>query len=284
MSSDDASPVSLRRRLGAVVLRVLRSVLLAFLLVILAMTFLERWLVYPSPPLSAGNWSPSHLEYEEAEFQATDGVKLHGWFFEHPQPERVAIYLHGNGEDVSLAANLMPLVVRKLKASVLVFDYRGYGRSHGKPYEQGVIMDGLAASAWLAERTGRPVEEHVLIGRSLGGGVAVAMAERQGAGCLVLQNTFTRLTDVAAHLYPWAPVSLCMRNRYPSIDRIRGYDGPVYSVHGTSDNLAPFKQGKELYLAAPTTNKRFVALEGFSHNDSLPKSHWDELARFLDEL
>ncbi len=120
------------------------------------------------------------------------------------------------------------------------------------------------------------------MGRSIGGGVAVAMAERQGAGCLVLQNTFARLTDPAAQQFPWLPVRWLMKNRYPSIDRIQNYDGPVFSCHGTEDGLVPIDQGKSLFDAAPTKQKEFYTLDGLGHNDMLPEGYWDALAKFLD--
>lgn len=274
-------------RAGAVAKRMLgllRRVAIVYLLVVLTMTFIERWLVYPAPSANEGDWSPAHLEYEEVEFAAADGTRLHGWYFDRPGASRVAIYFHGNGEHVAYAADLMPVVARRLDASVLLFDYRGYGKSAGKPHESGVIADGLAASDWLTERTGVAPSDHLLIGRSIGGAVAVAVAEQRGAGCVVVQSTFARMTDVAARLFPWLPVRMLMRNRYPSIDRIQQYEGPVFASHGTHDELAPIEQGRALFEAAPTSAKRFVEVEGMGHNDPLPREYWTELRAFLDAL
>ena len=145
---------------------------------------------------------------------------MHGWFLDHPEPLDAVLYCHGNGEDISFNLDLARLLRDELDAAVLLFDYRGYGKSEGKPHEAGVVADGLAAQRWLAERTGRSPRRTVLIGRSLGGGVATAVAAQQGAQALVLQSTFTRMTDAAASHYPWLPVHWLMRNRYDSLARL----------------------------------------------------------------
>lgn len=263
--------------------RVLRLFLLAYLLVILLFTFLERSLVYPVPSLDRSDWQPEGLEFEEVHFASTDGTKLHGWYFDHPLPERAILYCHGNGEQVADNGELMDLLREQLDASVFVFDYRGYGHSQGKPDEQGLIQDGIAAQNWLAEKTARKPEEIVIVGRSIGGGVAVALAAELGTEALVLQSTFTRLTDAAATLFPWLPVRLAMKNRFDSMERIKRYNGPLLSSHGTTDLVVPFEQGRQLYEAAPGQPKEFFQIDRSGHNDMQPKSYYPALKRFLEQ-
>lgn len=248
------------------------------------MTFLERWLVYPAPPPDDGDWRPEHIASEDVTFTSADGTRLHGWFFERPGASRAVLYCHGNGEHVAYNADLMDLIRRKLDASVFIFDYRGYGRSEGVPHEKGIIADGLAAAGWLAERTGARPDDLILMGRSLGGAVCVAIAERQGARCLVLQSTFTRLTDVAAHHFPILPVRLVMRNRYDSLKRIAGYDGPVFASHSVDDEIVPFKLGRRLFETAPTSEKEFVSMQVGGHNYPQPREYWAELEAFLERV
>lgn len=265
-------------------MKIARRVAIAYLSVCLLMTFLERWLVYPAPPTDEYDWSPDHLQFEDVYFTAEDQVRLHGWFFEHPDPKYTVLYMHGNGEHVAHAGELMPAIVDRLQASVLVYDYRGYGHSQGKPHENGLIKDAVAASQWLTQRTGTPSEKQVLIGRSIGGAVAVALAQRQGAGCLVLQSTFARLTDIAAEMFPWLPVRWLMVNQYPSVDRIRDYPGPVFASHGDADQVAPLQQGRRLYQAAPTDDKQLLVVEAMGHNEVMTSDYWDQLRAFLDSL
>src|SRR5208283_3409033 len=115
--------------------------------------------------------------------------------------------------------------------SVLVFDYRGYGKSEGKPDEPGVLADARAARTWLAQKSGVAENRVVLMGESLGGAVAVDLAA-DGARALILENTFSSMADVAAFHYPWAPVRLLMRTQFNSAAKIRSYRGPVFQSHG----------------------------------------------------
>ncbi len=264
--------------------RILRAVLVTYLLVVLAMMFIEDWLVYPAPSRDDGDWQAANLEHEDVWFTSADGTKLHGWFVPKPGAKRAIVYFHGNGEHVAYNGDLAAHLRDALDASVFVFDYRGYGKSAGRPSEEGCVADGLAAQRWLAERMGIAPSDVVLMGRSLGGGVAVAAAAEQGARALVLESTFSRMTDVAAHHYPVLPVRLVMRNRYDSIARIERYVGPVFQSHGSLDGIIPFQLGRRLFDAAPTSEKQFVELTDWGHNDPQPGSYYRQLRAFLDRV
>lgn len=246
------------------------------------MTFIETWLVYPVPPLSRSNWNPTDLGHEDVWIESADGTRLHGWLVEHDESKHTVLYFHGNGEQVADAAQRISLLRDELQASVLVFDYRGYGKSEGKPHEAGVVADGIAAQTWLANRTGMQPDEVVLIGRSIGGGVAVASAAELGAKALVLQSTFATMVDTAAMHYPWLPVRTLMRNRYNSLERIASYKGPVLQSHGTDDQVVLLEQGRELFEAVPSADKRFITHEGGMHNTPQPPGYYEELREFLN--
>ncbi len=227
---------------------VLRPLLVACLLLML----LERFLVFR--PIRAGDWQPSWFSYEEARFQAADGTWLYGWFLEHPQPRAVVLYAYGSRGNLSLQARKADTLRNELAVSVLLFDYRGYGKSEGTPDEAGVLMDARAARAWLARRTGLAERDVVLMGRSLGGAVAVDLAQ-DGARGLILENTFSSLPDVAAARYPWLPVRWCMRTRLDSLSKIGRYTGPLLQSHYTGDPVVPFEFGRRLFEAAPDRGK-----------------------------
>jgi uncharacterized protein len=264
--------------------RIAKPVILAYLLILLALMLFENRLVYPVPPVSWGNWNPTGLEHEDVWFESADGTKLHGWFVPHANPVRAILYCHGNGEHVAMNADLAAHLRDRLQASVFLFDYRGYGRSDGSPHEAGCVADGSAAQRWLAERMGIGPGEVVLMGRSLGGGVAVALAAKNGAKALVLENTFPRMTDAAASHYPWLPVRWVMDNRYDSLSLIRRYTGPVLQSHGGSDKVVPVNLGRQLYEAASCKTKRWIELPNMGHNDAWPKSYYDDLAEFLSKV
>jgi uncharacterized protein len=262
----------------------LRAVAVIYLLVLLLLLLLENTLLYPAPKYPVGDWEAASILHEDVHFASLDGTRLHGWYLEHQEPRAVVLYLHGNGDCVAYLGPYLAALRDKLRLSIFVFDYRGYGRSEGTPFEKGILEDGDAAQRWLAQRAGCRVNDIVLMGRSLGGAVAIDLAGRNGARGLVIQNSFTSLPDVAALHYPWAPVRWLMRNRYDSLSKIAGYEGPLLASHGTADSLVPATLGRRLFDAAITDNKRFVPIEGGDHNSPEPREYHVHFDRWLEEL
>ncbi len=244
---------------------------------------LERAMVYPRAPYPIGDWTPEEISPEDAYFQAADGTQLHGWYLEHPDAVGTALYCHGNSGNVAIHSEILRQFRDLHRLNILVFDYRGYGRSEGSPNEAGLLQDARAARAWLAQRTAVPESEIILIGRSLGGGVAVQLAAADGCRGLVVERSFTSLPDVAAHVSPWMMARLVMRNQFRSREAIPNYHGPLLVLHGTEDDLIPYTQGVELFEAA-NEPKRFVTMEGIGHNDTLPVEYHEALDEFLASL
>ncbi|MEO1496779.1 MAG: alpha/beta hydrolase [Planctomycetota bacterium] len=275
-----------------ILIRVLRYAAALYLAAVLMMSFLERRLVYPAPPVERGDWSASEADSPTAPrdvwIASEDGVEVHGWFYDAPEADRVVLYCHGNGDHVADSDALMRTIRRELKAAVLVFDYRGYGKTRGPdderpvPTERAVLADGAAAQFWLAERTGRRADELVIIGRSLGGGVATALAAEHGAAALLLQDTFTRLTDAAAYHHPWLPVRWIMTNRYDSLARIVRYQGPLIVSHAEHDRVVPFSHAKRLFDACPSRDKRYLPQATRGHLDPMPIGYWVAVREMLE--
>ncbi len=239
----------------------------------------EAFIFFPSR-FPEGNWQP-RLPVEDAWFEAADGVRLHGWFLAHPKPRWVVLYCHGNAGNITHRADILEEIHRYLGASVLVWDYRGYGRSQGRPTEQGVLLDGEAARQWLADRTGWPADRLVLWGHSLGGAVAGHLAATGGAAALVLESTFTSLPEVAAYHYPWLPVRWLMRNRLDVRSIIHQYHGPLFQSHGQADTIVPVHLGRQLFEAA-NQPKHFLEIPQADHNDPLGPDYYRQVKLFLD--
>jgi fermentation-respiration switch protein FrsA (DUF1100 family) len=286
--SDQANRVptqarSARRAWRGRVLRVAGSIAGVYLVILGLLMAFEEALVFPGPKYPVGDWTPVGLNQEEVFFAAADGVQLHGWYVAPPQPRAYILFCHGNGENVGYLGPYLEYLRDELNVAVFAFDYRGYGRSAGKPNEQGIIADGLAAQAWLAKRAGAAPHDLVLWGRSLGGGVAVELAAQNGARGLIVERTFTSLPDVAAVHYAWAPVRLMMRTRLDSFSRINEYRGPLLQSHGTADSIIPFSIGRRLFDAYEG-EKEFLSLEGGDHNDP-PADEWHAaIDRFLERI
>lgn len=230
-----------------------------------------------------GNWHPAGLAYENVWFRSADGTRLHGWFVDHPNPRAVVLYCHGNSGNLSHRAGVLRTLHDEVGVAVFIFDYRGYGRSHGRPSEEGVLADARAARAWLARRAGIPQRDIVLLGHALGTGVAVDLAARDGAKALILESAFTSVPDVGSSFYPRLPVRLFTRTEMNSLQKIRCYRGPLLQSHGNADTIVPYRLGARLYRAA-NEPKQFVTLPGHNHMDPLGPEYYRRLETFLDNV
>jgi fermentation-respiration switch protein FrsA (DUF1100 family) len=248
-----------------------------------AVTAYENSQVYQPSVYPEGDWEPAGLVYEDAFFQAEDGTHLHGWFLPHPNPRAVILFAHGNAGNLSHRREMLEELRDRQQVSVMIFDYRGYGRSEGKPREAGLLQDARAARQWLSQRTGVPERDIVLMGRSLGGGVAVDLAANDGAAGLILVSTFNSLVDVAEHHVPWLPAEKLMVNRLDSLSKIDGYHGPLLQTHGDRDRVVPYEYALELFGKA-NSPKQFVMVAGGGHNHPLSDEFHSALDEFFDSL
>ena len=256
---------SSRRKWLKRILRLLRIVATAYLIILVLAMFFENFLVYPGASIPVSG-NVENVDCEEIFFTSRDGTKLHGLYFEADSPIGYAVYAHGNGEVVSYTADRASHWRDLHQLSIFVFEYRGFGKSEGKPNEKGILEDADAAHHWLAEREKLQLQDIIIWGRSLGGGIAVDTASRNGAKALVLERTFTSLPDAAKHSYPFLPVRLVMKNRYESEKKIKNYDGPLLCSHGIRDWVVPYSLGKRLFEASPSKDKTFVEMPGIGHN------------------
>ncbi len=230
-----------------------------------------------------GHWNPVGLPFEDCWFEADDGVTLHGWYCECPNARAVVLFAHGNAGNLSHRAPVLQLLRDRFLFSVMIFDYRGYGRSEGSPTVDGVLRDARAARDFLARREGVRTTEIVLMGRSLGGGVMVDLAARDGARALILESTFTSLNDVAKSHYPSLLVKLVMPRRLDSLSKIENYTGPLLQSHGDADSIISHSIGKQLFQAA-NEPKTFVTLAGADHNDPQTEDYYQALDKFIAAL
>ena len=244
---------------------------------------IEKALVYTPSCCRVGNWQPTGLTFEDAWFVAADGTRLHGWYVPHPQPRAVVLFCHGNGGNVAMCAEVLRLLHDRVAVTVMGFDYRGYGRSEGTPSEAGLLADARAARAWFARRAGITENQIVLMGRSLGGAVAVDLAAADGARGLVLESTFTSMPEVARTTIPWLPVRDLMRTKFNSLAKIRNYHSRLLQSHGTADRTIPFAMGRQLFETA-NEPKQFIAIHGGDHIDPQPTEYYAALFEFLGEL
>ncbi len=244
---------------------------------------LEARGIFQPAKFPAGEWNQTAVLVQDAHFTAADGTKLHGWYVAQEQPKGHALLLHGNAGNVTLLAETLRTLNRRHKLAVLALDYRGFGKSEGKPSEQGLYQDARAARKWLADKDHIAESDVILMGVSLGGAVAVELAAHDGARGLVLASTFTSLPAAAQKQIPWLPMSLVLSTRMDSLNKIKDFHGPLLISHGEADEVVPYSHGQALYEAAPGA-KKFIRVAGGRHNDPQPEEYRIALDEFLDNL
>ncbi len=224
------------------------------------MSALDHLIFFPDrvmPPPPAG--------VAERWITTEDGVRLHAWFAPaagRPDRPPVLVWSHGNGGNVANRADVIQALAAR-GIDVLAYDYRGYGKSEGRPSEPGVYAD--ARAAYDSERArGVAPERIVCFGESLGGAVSIALAlERPCAGVAVV-STFTSLRDVASVHY--GPLAVLASGRFDSLSRLAKLAVPLFVAHGDQDEIVPFALGERLFAVA-NEPKRFFRATGAAHND-----------------
>jgi uncharacterized protein len=207
-----------------------------------------------------------------------DGERLHAWWVPARAPSLAHVLLcHGNAGNVGdRVAHLELLSAAGL--DVLAFDYRGYGRSTGRPSERGLHLDARAARDALLGRDGVEPSRVIYLGESLGGAVALALALELPPSGLILQSAFTSVRDMARLHYPLIPPAL-VPDAYPSLRLITALRAPLLVLHGARDAIVPVMHGEALFEAAPGP-KRMHVFPGAGHNDLLAEAG-DEWVRAI---
>ncbi len=223
------------------------------------------------------------LAYEQLTLTSSDDVELDAWFVPAAEARGVVLFCHGNAGNISHRLDSL-LIFHRLGLSVLIFDYRGYGRSQGRPTEAGTYQDVEAAWQYLVGERHVEPGRIILFGRSLGAAVAAQLATLQSPGALILESCFTSVPDMAAQLYPLLPARLLSRLQYNVLESLQHIACPLLVVHSPDDEIIPFSHGEKIY-AAGRPPKKFLELKG-GHNEgffSTGEAYVQGLADFLDE-
>ena len=242
----------------------------------------ERLIFFPQPltqdPLKANTGAA----IEEVALVATDAVRLHGWLVKAtptPAPAPLLLYFGGNAEEVSWLASTAG---RYAGWSLLIFNYRGYGRSEGKPGEAELFADALQIYDYAAKRAqgGRVA----VMGRSLGSGVAVYLAAQRPVAGAILVSPYDSIESVAQGVYPFLPISLMLKHRFDSLSRAPGIKVPLLCLVASGDRVIPRPHSERLY-AAWGGPKQWREIRPADH-DSLAgePAYWESIAAFLHGL
>lgn len=207
------------------------------------------------------------LEAEDVLLDSKGEARIHAWFFPPPDHKApVLLFCHGNAGNISHRLDNVRHLVRH-GLGVMLFDYRGFGKSTGRPSEKGVYADGFAAYDFLVnERDIRP-ERIVPFGRSLGAAVALEVALHRQVRAVIIEGAFTSTKGMARRMGPFALLSPVLPANYNNLDKITRLTVPLLIIHGRDDEIVPFRMAETLFAAAPEP-KVLLPLDGAGHNDT----------------
>ncbi|MCQ9207326.1 MAG: alpha/beta hydrolase [Omnitrophica bacterium] len=210
------------------------------------------------------------LSYEEVYFETEDKKRLHGWFIPASSKEAgfTILFCHGNAGNISDRMEKITLF-HNWGFATFIFDYRGYGKSEGLPHESGLYRDINAAYGYLTEKRNVAEGSIVLYGESLGGAVAIDLAQRKSVGVLVTEGTFTSLRDMAKIVYPFLP-RFMVSNKFDSLSKIGSIECPKVFIHSVDDEIIPFYLGEKLFNKAKP-QKKLLRIKG-GHNEGFFES------------
>lgn len=218
------------------------------------------------------------LDWSEVWLDTEDGARINGLHFRADSAVGAVLYLHGNGGNVEICADVADRFVDKGHDFFLI-DYRGYGKSKGDLSEEGLHAD--AEAAWNYLTAQYPPEKIIVYGQSMGSGMAVPLAARHTPRLLLLETPYSSIEDVAHGQYPWLPIPWLLNYPLRSTDHIGDVQCRVVSFHGTGDKVVPYELGKKLIDGAQ--NGTLHTFSGISHKGVKEQPEYLQLlAQYLD--
>ncbi len=242
--------------------------------------FFQEKLIFISSRLPQNHEYEFAMDFEELHLTANDGAVLNGLHFKAANSKGVILYCHGNAGELDVWGPWGELLANRYSYDVVVWDYRGYGKSTGKRRQQLMLDDGRLFYAYCE---GLFKEEFITVyGRSLGGFFATHLAKQTQPKQLILESTPVSLLEVANEAYPLVPADWLLKFRFQNLENITKISVPTYLIHGTKDDLIPFEHGQRLFELSKAQKKQFYRIDGGNHNDL--RNFEDAFFGALDEL
>jgi len=280
--------------------RIARIMLMVCIVTLILIMAFEDNLIYFPAKYPEGVWTVRETciregemfpRVEDCHFATSDGVMLHGWYCTPLRCEggtgvpvgadMVVLWFHGNAGNISHRYDMIRAMM-ELPAQVFIIDYRGYGKSEGKPNERGLYLDARAAWDYLVNERRVTPDSIVVFGKSLGGVAAIDLASQVEPAGLIVQSSFTSAGDMAATILPFLP-RFFLHTKMDSLGKIAQVRCPKLFIHSRADEVVPYELGRRLYEAAPEP-KEFYEVKGSPHNSTYivgGKSYFEALRSFV---
>lgn len=225
--------------------------------------------------------TPLPSGFEEKFIITEDNIKIHTIYIPNKTSKRIIIYFHGNAGNIYHRFETLQML-SKLNINILGISYRGYGKSEGKPSEEGIYKDGKSAINYVLKDLGFKQNEIFLLGRSIGSAPATNTAENYPVGGLILVTPIYSGKYMARHtgLGFLAPLA---GDAFDNSKKLKNIKTPTLIIHGTDDETVPFWMGKTLY----NENKdktTFIEIKNGTHNELeyiSPEKYWTGIKNFI---
>jgi len=257
--------------------------LLAYLAWLFLLYLYQDRMLFPIGFIPPPDQNPDVSGGEVLHIPLHGGGQVEGWYFplsdaSTRNPAPLAVYFHGNAELIDHNLGIVA-AYHRLGLSVFLQEYRGYGRSAGKPSQKAILADAIRFRDLLAKRPEVDDARIIYHGRSLGGAVAAALAREQTPAALILDATFTSLRSMAKK---YGAPGVFLRNPFRTDAALATLTIPIIIFHGARDRVVPVSHGRALARIAP--HAEFYEYP-CGHND-FPGAenyddHWNKIARFL---
>ncbi len=264
-------------------MKILLFLFLVIVLFLVYVRFLENSSVFFPTRVIQATPHQIGLVYEDIFFKTSDHLTLHGWMVTHPKARGTLLFLHGNAGNISDRLEKISLF-HEFDLNVFIFDYRGYGKSEGKPSEGGLYRDTSAAYDLLTKREQVFPEKIIAYGASLGGVLAIDLASQKPLAGLILDSTFSTAADMAKSMFPGIPVFV-LRTKMDSLKKVKHVVVPKLFIHSPEDEVVPIQLGKKLFAAAGNP-KEFLEISG-THNEGYRNSQplfAEKIKSFIDKV
>ena len=296
--AEKASAAKARPAIRRRILRTVAFLAFLYLCVCGALVYSESRLVFPGAYFDTiALMDPNRFTPDEPivgtvspfEYATADGSTLFGRLYLRENANRVVLFLHGNGIHAIEMDGWTRRLSDVLDATVLTAEYRGYQASRFTPTQESCIEDAVAAMEALSVTSNEPVENILVYGRSLGGGIAAGLigelVERNTPPkSIILDRTFDSVAEVGSAMFWFLPVKLLMHNHFDSVQHLSQYRGHVVQIHGTPDRIVPMKNGRALYQTLPTASKVWIDVPDMHHNDRISLKSLRRIRSELERL
>ena len=264
-----------------IVIKIIGVILFIYFLIVFYIYLKQRSLLY-IPNIDNYDDEPLTINAKEIFIQNSDGNDLRSLFFEHPMPTKnTLLMLHGNAGPIENRFYKINKLA-KYNQNILLISWRSYSGNKGEPHEQGLYDDALSAIKWL-QNNAISIEDIVIYGESLGTAISIEVSQNKPFKGIILEAPFTSMIDAAKYHYPYLPVSLMLKDKYLSKDKIHNLISPILIMHAKGDDIVPFWMGEKMFDLANEPKKKYFIDED-KHLVTYDKVLMDHMDKFYNLL